>query len=668
MSLTPHLTTLALLGGMLTLGACGGGGSSSTSASSNSGGGNSGGGTTGTTATAPAITQNPVSVAVTAGSIATFTVTATGSSLTYQWSENGAAIAGATAASYSTPATTTSDSGASFTVTVTNALGSKTSSAAVLTVTAAATASTTDVVTYHNDNQRTGQNLAETVLTVANVKQSAFGVLHLLAVDGKVDAQPLALSAYSIGGTVHNVVYVATEHDSVYAFDSDSATPLWKVSLLGSAETPSDNRGCTQVTPEIGITATPVIDRAAGSLLVVAMSKDSGGNYHQRLHALNLSTGAELAHSPVDITASVAGTGAPATVSGRIVFDPGQYEERSALLLSQGTIYTSWSSHCDVENYTGWIIAYAESSLQQSAVFNDEPSGSQNGQQGEASFWNSNSGPSADATGNIYAMSANGVFDVTLTADGFPTGNDYGNSIIKLSTPANGALTVLDYFTMFNTVAESDSDTDLASGGLMLLPDQVDASGATRHLAVGAGKDRNIYLVDRDSLGKFNTGSDDNAYQPLLDAFPPSAASCGTGGASGVYGAPVYFNGTVYYSASGDGIRGFKLAAAKMPSQPTLKSSMTYCYPGAPMSVSASGTQNAIVWAVQNSSSQGVLHAYDAATLAELYNSTQAGTRDQFGPGSKFTPPAIANGKVFVGTQADTSAGGKNYVAIFGPL
>jgi hypothetical protein len=645
---------LTVLGSVLMLGACGGGGGD--------------GGMTSVAATAPDITQNPQNTTVAVGASATFAVTATGSALSYQWSENGAPITGATAATYSTPAVTAADSGESFTVTVSNSLGSKTSTAAVLTVTAAA-AATTDVITYHNDNQRTGQNLTETVLTGANVNQAAFGVQHLLSVDGKVDAQPLVLSGYSIGGTAHNVVYVATEHDSVYAFDTDSAATLWKVSLAESGETPSDNRGCGQVTPEIGVTATPVIDRAGGSLFVVAMSKDSAGNYHQRLHALSLSTGAELAHSPVDITASVPGTGAPATVSGQIVFDAGQYEERSALLLNQGTIYTSWTSHCDQENYTGWIIAYSESSLQQNAVFNDEPSGSQNGQQGEASFWNANSGPSADADGNIYAMSANGVFDVILTADGFPSGNDYGNSILKLSAAANGAMSVLDYFTMFNTVAESDSDTDLASGGLMLLPDQVDSSGTTRQLAVGAGKDQNIYLVDRNSLGRFNTGSDNNAYQPLLDAFPASnSASCGASGSSGVYGAPVYFNGTVFYSASGDVIRGFKLASAKLPSTPTVKTGTPFCYPGAPLSISANGTQSAILWAVQNSSSQGVLHAYDAANLTELYNSAQAGTRDQFGPGSKYTPPTVANGKVFVGTQADTSSGGKNYLAIFGPL
>jgi archaellin len=630
--------------------------------------GGGGGGMAGVAGTAPAITENPQSTTISAGSSATFSVAATGAALSYQWSANGVQITGATGASYTTPAATAADNGEKFTVTVSNTLGSQTSDAAVLTVTAASAAAS-DVLTYHNDNQRTGQNLKETLLTPSSVKESGFGLQHLIPVDGKVDAEPLVLSGFSIGGSAHDVVYVATEHDSVYALDADSAATLWKTSLATGGESPSDDRGCGQVTPEIGITATPVIDRAAGALFVVAMSKDASGNYHQRLHALSLSSGAELAHSPAEITASVAGSGAPATVNGRIVFDAGQYEERSALLLSQGTIYTSWTSHCDAENYTGWIIAYGESSLQQTAVFNDEPSGSQNGQQGEASFWNADSGPSADAGGNVYAMSANGVFDVILAADGFPTGNDYGNSILKLSVPAAGEMTVLDYFTMFNTVSESDADVDLASGGLMLLPDQVDAAGATRHLAVGAGKDQNIYVVDRDNLGKFNTGSDDNAYQPLLDAFPNfSATNCGGPGASGVYGAPVFFNGMVFYSASGDVIRGFRLASAKLPSQPTVKTGTPFCYPGAPLSISANGTQNGILWAVQNSSSQGVLHAYDAGTLTELYNSTQAGTRDQFGPGSKFTPATVANGKVFVGTQANTSSGGKNYLAIFGLL
>jgi outer membrane protein assembly factor BamB len=630
---------------VMALAACGGGG---------------GGGSASVAPMAPQITQAPQNLTIAAGAAATFSVTATGAALTYQWSENGMSIAGATGASYTTPAAAVSDSGESFAVVVSNSLGSAKSSSAELTVVAA----TTDVTTYHNDSARSGQNLTELVLDAGNVRSSSFGLLQLLEVDGKLDAQPLVLGSYLIGATPHNIVYVASEHDTVYAIDADTGTRLWQVSLLQSGETPSDARNCSQAAPEIGVTATPVIDRAAGSLFVVAMSKDAAGNYHQRLHALSLATGAELAHSPVAITASVAGTGAPATVAGQVVFDPGQYKERSALLLTQGTIYTSWASHCDIQNYTGWIIAYSESTLQQSAVFNDEPSGALGANQGEGAFWGANSGPSADAAGNIYAMSGNGVFDVILTATGFPSGNDYGNSILKLSPPAGNTLNVLDYFTMFNTVSESEGDVDLASGGLMLLPDQVDSGGATRHLAIGAGKDQTIYLVDRDNLGKFNTASDNNAYQPLLGAFPDAAAACS--GASGVYGAPVYYNGTVYYAAVGDVIRGYRLANAKLPGQASMMSSAPFCYPGATLSISANGASNGILWAVENSSTQGVLHAYDAGNLTELYNSAQAGSRDQFGPGSKFTPPTIANGKVFVGTQADNSAGGQNHLAIFG--
>jgi hypothetical protein len=532
-------------------------------------------------------------------------------------------------------------------------------------------ASSTDVTTYHNDTMRTGQSLAEQTLTPQNVAQASFGLLLKLPVDGKVDAQPLVLHAITMGDSaVHDVVYAATEHDSVYAFDAKSGATLWQVSLLVAGETPSDARGCDQVIPEIGITATPVIDRKAGSLFVVAMSKDAAGAYHQRLHSLSLVTGAESAMSPTSITASVPGTGAPATQSGQVVFDPGQYKERSALLLSQGVIYTSWASHCDINNYTGWIIGYAEANLAQTAVFNAEPSGDDGGSQGRASFWNSNSGPAADANGVIYAMSANGVFDTTLTAGGFPSGNDYGNSILKLTATSGNTMAVLDYFTMYNANPESADDLDLGSGGLLLLPDQLDASGNARHLAVGAGKDANLYVVDRDNLGKFNTTSNMNAYQFFAGAFPSS------GCAAGVYGAPVYFNGMVYTDAVGDFIRGYRLAAAKFPAQGatvtvTTQTSQVFCYPGPPLSVSANGANNGILWAVENSSSQAVLHAYDAGNLStELYNSAQAGTRDQFGPGSKYTPPTIANGKVFVGTQADnsTSPPGQNYLAVFGLL
>jgi outer membrane protein assembly factor BamB len=530
-----------------------------------------------------------------------------------------------------------------------------------LTFAAGTPAGRADVTTYHNDNQRTGANRSERTLTLANVAPNTFGLLRRLPVDGVVDAQPLVLQAYPMGdGAEHDVVFVATENASVYAFDTSSGKELWRRSLLPAGETASDARDCAQVAPTIGVTATPVIDRGAGSLFVVAMSKTaSTGAYHQRLHALSLATGAESAQSAVDIAASVPG-GGPGAVEGRIVFIPGQYKERSALLLAGGVIYTSWASHCDIQPYTGWIIAYDERGLRQTAVFNTEPNGSVRGNSGEASFWNSNSGPAADTDGNIYAMTANGYFDAALSPLGFPSGGDYGNSILKLGAPAGYAMAVLDYFTLYNANAESAADIDLGSGGLMLLPEQTDASGATRHLAVGAGKDKNIYVVDRDHLGKFNSTSNHNAYQILADVFPHSR--CG----AGVYGAPVYFNGMVYFGPNGDVIQGFRLVDARLPATATTAAAATTrsCYPGAPMSISADGTRNGILWAVKNGSPQGILYAFDANTLnSPLYDSSLAGARDQFGPGSKFTPPTVANGLVFVATQA---ADGRSAVAVFG--
>jgi len=535
-----------------------------------------------------------------------------------------------------------------------------------------AAAGDVDVLTYHNDNLRTGQNVRETTLTPHNVSERTFGLLRKLPVDGKVDAQPLVVHALRMRDQhEHDVVFVATEHASVYAFDVDTGTTLWRVSLLGEGETPSDARRCGQVAPEIGITATPVIDRAAGTLYVVAMSKDHAGSYYQRLHALRLDSGEHAAPGPVTIAASVAATGAPDARDGRLQFDPGQYKERSALLLSGGIVYTSWASHCDHQNYTGWIIAYQEGTLRQAAVYNTEPSGSLGSRQGEASFWNSNSGPSADADGNLYGMTANGVFDTSLTADGFPGGNDYGNSILKLKPPdQSGAMNVLDYFTMYDSNAQSSVDGDLGSGGLLLLPDQTDAAGRVRHLGVGAGKDMNIYVVDRDRLGKFNASGNTNAYQFLARAFP--STQCGRG----VYGAPVYYNGMVYFASVGDVIRGYRLTAARFPApagnvQTTTQTKQSFCYPGASLSVSANGGADGILWAVESSNTRGVLHAYDAADLThELYQSAESGGRDDFGPGSKYTPPTIANGKVFVGTQADIerNPAQQNNLAIFGLL
>jgi hypothetical protein len=581
---------------------------------------------------------------VSAGQTATFTVTATGAApLTYQWQRNASPIAGATAPAYTTAVTTLGDTGSSFAVVVTDAGGSTTSRSAMLTVTSGAVPAGTDVLTYKNDLSRSGQNLSETTLTPSNVTSSSFGLLRNLAVDGKVDAQPLYVSQLSVSGSAHNAVFAATEHDSVYAFDADTGSALWHVSLLGTGETLSDAHGCDQVVPEIGITSTPVIDRGAGAhgvLYVVAMSKDASSTYHQRLHALDLATGAELLNGPVEITATY-----PTAAGGTTTFSPAQYEERAALLLLNGTVYTSWTSHCDIAPYFGWIIAYSASTLARTAVLNVAPNSGGVG----PSIWMSGGGPAADSSGNIYLLTANGAFETTMDANGFPSAHDYGNSFLKIST-AGGSLSVADYFTMYNEVAESAADQDLGSGGEMLLPDLTDAGNTVRHLVIGAGKDGNIYIVNRDSMGKFNPSGNSQIWQQVSGALTSS-----------IFSTPAYFNGTVYYGDVGATLKAFAISSAKLAATPQSQSATQFVFPGTAPSVSAKGTTNAIVWAHENTN-PAVLHAYDAANLAhELYNSNQAaGNRDQFGTGNKFITPTVADGKVLVGTTAG--------VAVFGLL
>ncbi len=523
---------------------------------------------------------------------------------------------------------------------VTNAVGAATSNAATLTVTAAAAG--TDVLTYKNDLNRSGQNLTESSLNLTNVSSATFGRLRTLSADGKVDAQPLYVSRLNVAGTLHNVVFVATEHDTVYAFDADTGAILWQRSLLGAGEALSDTHGCGQVIPEIGITSTPVIDRSAGShgtIFVIAMSKDASSVYHQRLHALDLISGVELLGGPTEIAATV-----PTSGSGMTTFDPGQYEERAALLLLNGTIYTSWTSHCDVAPYTGWVITYSPATLARIGALNLAP----NSGRGPA-IWMSGGGPAADAAGNIYLLTANGAFETTMDANGFPSRRDYGNSFVKIAN-AGGTLSVADYFTMFNEVVESNGDLDLGSGGAMLLPDLKDSTGTVRHLVVGAGKDGNIYLVNRDSMGKFNAVDNSQIWQQLAGAL--------TGG---IWSTPAYFNGKVYYGAVSSNLKAFSMVNAKLVATPQSQSTAQFAYPGSAPSVSANGTANAIVWAHENAN-PAVLHAYDAANLAhELYNSNQAAAnRDHFGAGNKYITPTVADGKVFVGTT--------NGVGIFGLL
>ena len=593
---------------------------------------------------APAISIQPSDQSVSAGRPATFNVAATGMApLNYQWLKNASPIAGATTASYTTAATSLSDNGSSFAVVVTDAGGSTASRSAMLHVVSGAVPAGVDVLTYKNDLSRSGQNLSESTLAPSNLTASNFGLLRNLHVDGKVDAQPLYVSQLSISGSTHNVVFAATEHDSVYAFDADTGSVLWQVSLLATGETLSDTHGCGQVTPEIGITATPVIARSAGAhgiLYVVAMSKDASSNYHQRLHALDLLNGAELLNGPTEVTADY-----PTASGGTTTFNPGQYEERAALLLLHGTVYTSWTSHCDEAPYFGWIVAFSGSTLSRTAVLNVAPN---SGGVGPA-IWMSGGGPAADSAGNIYLLTANGAFEPTLDANGFPIAQDYGNSFLKIST-AGGSLRVADYFTMYDEIAESAADQDLGSGGAMLLPDLTDSGNAVRHLALGAGKDGKIYVVNRDSMGKFTASGNSQIWQQVSGAL-----------LSAVFSTPAYFNKTVYYGDVGDTLKAFTISGAKLAAAPQSQSATQFGFPGTAPSVSANGTSSAIVWAHENGD-PAVLHAYDAANLAhELYNSNQAaGNRDHFGAGNKFITPTVAGGKVFVGTTAS--------VAVFGLL
>ena len=623
-----------LLGALAMLGCTG------QSSTSGNGGGTNGG--------APSIATQPTNQTVTAGQTATFSAAATGTApLSYQWQKNGADIAGATSATYTTPVTTVADSGEQFRLTVSNVLGSVPSSIATLTVNPGTSTSAINVITYHYDNGRTGQNLNETILTPANVNSAKFGKLGAFTVDGKVDAQPLYLSGVSISGQSKNLLYAVTEHGSVYAFDADSingntSTFLWKKSTLFTGETPSDDRGCGQVTPEIGITATPVIDRTRGpngAIYVVAMSKNGSGNYFQRLHALDLTTGAELFGGPTTIQATYPGTGDNSS-GGNVIFDAKQYKERPGLLQIGGTIFTTWSSHCDIRPYTSWVMAYDATTLVQNSVLNLVPNGSDGG------IWMAGTAPAADSSGNIFFIIGNGDFGTTLNASGFPANGNCGNCFVKLTT--SGSLKLADYFTPQNTVAESNADEDFGSGGGILLLDVMDSSGNTKHFSVGAGKDALIYVVDRDNMGKFHP-TNDQIYQEISGQL---------GGP--VYAMPAYFNGTVYYGAVGDALKAFKVVNAMLGGVPSSQSTQQFAYPGTTPSVSANGTANGIVWAVENGST-GVLHAYDATNLTnELYNSNQAANgRDQFSD-NKFITPLVANGKVYVGTP--------NSVVVFGLL
>jgi hypothetical protein len=494
------------------------------------------------------------------------------------------------------------------------------------------------VATYRYDSFRTGQNVNETILTPANVNRRSFRKLFSHAVDGQIYAEPLYLPNVPIyHGGVHNVVFVATQHDSVYAFDADdkqdaNSHPLWQVSFInpsqGITTVPSTDIGTLAIAPEVGITGTPVIDSGNHTLYVSVATKENG-TFFQRLHALDVTTGAEKVGSPVTIEASVPGTGWGSS-NGKISLDPLQNNQRTALLLLNGVVYIAWASHGHENEYPyhGWVVGYDENTLEQVAAFSDTPNGKQGG------IWQSGCGLAADHLGNIFFMAGNGTFNANRG------GLDYGMSYVKLTT--TDGLKVGDYFTPFDEAKLSSTDTDLGSGGAMLLPYQTGADHP--FLAIGAGKNGVIYLLDRSKMGGFNKSGDQQIVQSITNAFAGHS----------LYATPAYWNGQIYFWADRDVMRIFAMSNGLLATTPIATSAMSF-NAGANLVVSSSGNTNGIVWGIQNDDSAAggpaVLHAFDANTAVELYNSSQSGTRDAAGPAVKFTLPTVVNGKVYVGTS-----------------
>ncbi|HEV3255509.1 MAG TPA: S8 family serine peptidase, partial [Gemmataceae bacterium] len=540
--------------------------------------------------------------------------------------------------------------------------------------------SATNVLTYHNDNASTGQNLTETVLTPANVNSTSFGKLFSTAVDGQVYAQPLYMAGVNItmgaNQGIHNVVVVATQHDSLYAIDADNGTLLWQVSLLHAVHggtvtsVPNGDVNSSDISPEIGVTSTPVIDPTTGTIYVEAKTKEVVGgttnHYIHQLYAIDIGSGAEKFGSPVVIADSIGdtyvsgptvnGTG-DGSSGGTVFFDALRQMNRSGLTLLNGTLYLGFASHGDNGPYHGWVLGYNAANLQPTAVFNTTPNG------GLGGIWQSGGRIAVDSNGFLYFETGNGTFDTTLNAQGFPINGDYGDSFMKLavdptSTPTNQningwGLKVVDYFTPFDQANLNNGDIDLGSGAPLILPDSV-GSAAHAQLLVGAGKEGRIYVIDRNNMGHFSPTTDNVVQETPNDTI------------SGSFDTPAYFNDSIYY-VGGSNIgnpndvgKTFSISNGVLSTSPTSQGPDSYAYPGSTPSISANGSSNGIVWDLDTGTNQ--LRAYDASSYAkELYTSAQApNNRDALGTVVKFTVPTVSSGDVYVGTA--------NSLVAYGPI
>jgi len=608
-----------------------------------------------------AVTISPSRAAITRWQTQTFTPTVTGASdTTVTWQVDG--TPGGNAASLGTIDTT-----GKYTPPTSGTVGGSHTITAVsnadVTKSAAATLAVTDlagVTTYHNDLARDGANTHEFALTTASVTTATFGKLFSCQVDGEVFAQPLWVANLSIGGGTHNVIFVATQNDSVYAFDADAkpCQQYWQKSFLGAGviAVPFADTGTDDINKKIGITGTPVIDPVTNTLYVVAKTKEGSANYHQRLHALSVIDGSEKFGGPVDITSAITVPGSGDTgdssvgctsTPGNVPFCPLREGQRPGLALVNGIVYVSWASHGDNQPYHGWMMGFNANTLALASKFNDSPDGREGG------IWMAGGAPAIDASNNLYVITGNGDFNANSAT---APNQDYGDSFLRLTS----SLTVADYFSPSNQGALDAADLDLGSGGAVILVD-LPASAPHPHLLVGGGKglslNGEVFVLDRDNLGKFSASSNN-----IVQTFA-------LGGA--IFSTAAFWQNRLYTVGVGQSLAAFTLSNSTSQFTPVAaQSAATFGFPGATPSVSSSGTTNGIVWVLDTNATSApnasgvdgpaVLHAYDALNLgAELYRSDSTiGAANAAGNAVKFCVPTVANGKVYVGTQTELTVFG----------
>lgn len=559
------------------------------------------------------------------------------------------------------------------------------------------------VLTYHNDNERIGANLHETVLTPSNVNAWTFGKLYSIPLDGDVYAQPLYVPAVQVPGRgTRDIVYVATENNTVYALDADdpNGSALWRAHL-GPAMREQDlpSAACSIIFPKLGITGTPAIDLSTHTLYVVARTFEHSQDEY-RLYALDVVTGQQRPGSPVVISATVPGVG-DGSVGGKITFDPSLQLQRVGLTLVKDRLFVGFGSNCDIGSFHGWLLAYDTSTLTQIAAFVSTPNAFHGG------IWQSGAAPAADPEGNLYIATGDGTFDA---ASG---GSDYGDTFLKLHLGVDQQWLVLDYFTPFDQERMDDLNDDLGSSGPILLPDQ---PGAHSHLIVSGAKSGTIYLMDRDNMGHFGH-EEDPVVQTLRAALPKIDSTAAYW--EGLQGRWLYINGV------GGPLQQYSVTDGRLSSTPVFQSDELFGYPGSTPAISASGKTDGIAWVVATqvpgTSSKmrayfhrinllvrrfvhqpgevfhkilieirllfrspsifwgslkkllpnrtpevmdqpAILRAYDATNISNLlYDSSEApGNRDRANGPVKFAVPTVANGRVYFGT--------KNHLEIYGLL